>query len=108
MSNLSNEQLGHMTKAEEKIRRKGLMNRDRGFVGNGFWWGMYPTYVGAQSGYGGYLTAAQANPVSPMGDGAPVYGPGGDGGMAGMAGGMAGDAGMTGGMAGSGGDGGSN
>lgn len=87
MSNLSNEQLGRITRDEDEIRRKGLMNPDRGFVGNGFWWGMYPTYVGAQSGYGGYLTAAQADPVSPMGETTSAYGPGGDGGMAGDGGG---------------------
>jgi hypothetical protein len=85
MSNLSHQQLGHITKTEEEIRRKGLTNPDKGFVGNGFWWGMYPTYVGAQSGYGGYLTAAQADPVSPMGDGASVSGPEGVSAVGGMA-----------------------
>jgi hypothetical protein len=82
MSNLSHNQLGHMTRVEDEIRSKGLMNPDRGFVGNGFWWGMYPTYVGAQSGFGQNESYGPSNaPVSSMGATASVYGPGGDGGM---------------------------
>ena len=56
-------------KEEKKIRKQGLMNPDRGFVGNGFWWGMYPTYVGATSGYGSMMTSATPQePVSSSGE----------------------------------------
>ena len=47
MRNLSGAQFD---KEEKKVRQLGLMNRDRGFVGNGFWWGLYPTYAGSGSG----------------------------------------------------------
>jgi len=74
MSNLSNSQFAKAVAEEEKIRRKGLMNSGTGFVGNGFYWGMYPTYIGAGSGYGGYLTTAQNPPVSSSNEGADATG----------------------------------
>jgi hypothetical protein len=74
MSNLSNSQFAQAVAEEEKIRRRGLMNSGTGFVGNGFYWGMYPTYTGSESGYGGYLTTAQNPPVSDSGNGASATG----------------------------------
>lgn len=74
MRNLSNFQFGQMIDREEKIRRRGLMNYGYGFIGNGFYGGMYPTQAGAESGYGGYLTAAQNPPVSDSGEGASATG----------------------------------
>ncbi len=69
MSHLNKAQFKQALSQEDKIRKKGLMNPGRGFVGNGFWWGMYPTYVGALSGYGGMMTTATPQePVSPSGD----------------------------------------
>jgi hypothetical protein len=85
MSNLSNAQLGKMANQEEAIRRQGLLNPDRGFVGNGFWWAGYQTYADKMSGYGGYQTAAQNDLVSPMGDTASVGGPEGVSAVGGMA-----------------------
>jgi hypothetical protein len=70
MSNLSSSQFAQAVAEEERIRKKGLMNSGTGFVGNGFYWGMYPTYTGSTSGYGGYLTTAQNPPVSDSGNGA--------------------------------------
>lgn len=56
-------------KEEKKMRDQGLMNSGRGFVGNGFWWGMYPSYAGAGSGYGGAMSAAAPqDPVSSSGE----------------------------------------
>jgi hypothetical protein len=57
MRSLSNGQFAAATEAE--IRKRGLVNPDRGFSGNGFWWGTYPNQVEKQSGYGGYLTASK-------------------------------------------------
>jgi hypothetical protein len=57
MRSLSNGQFA--AAAEEQIRKRGLVNPDRGFAGNGFWWGLYPYQVTSQSGYGGYMTASQ-------------------------------------------------
>lgn len=74
MSNLSNSQFAKAVEEEENIRRKGLMNFGTGFVGNGFYWGMYPTYTGSTSGYGGYLTTAQNPPVSDSDSGASTTG----------------------------------
>jgi hypothetical protein len=62
MRSLSNNQFAAATEAE--IRKRGLVNPDRGFAGNGFWWGMYPNQVASQSGYGGYLTASQPQAVT--------------------------------------------
>jgi hypothetical protein len=62
MRNLSNGQFA--ITAEDQIRKRGLMNPDRGFVGNGFWWGLYPSQVASQSGYGGYMTASQPQAVN--------------------------------------------
>lgn len=87
MNVLSN-QFTNAISNEEKIRRKGLMNRGGGFVGNGFYWGMYPMSTDQYSGYGGYMTAATNEPVSGMGDTASSDGPGGDGGMGGSGGGF--------------------
>jgi hypothetical protein len=70
---------------EDKVRKKGLMNPDKGFVGNGFYWGMYPVSIDQYSGYGGYLTAAQPEPVSPMGGTSSVSGPEGVSAVGGMA-----------------------
>ena len=54
---------------EDKVRKLGLMNNERGFVGNGFWWGLYPTYAGSGSGYGGMMSsAAPQEPVSSSGE----------------------------------------
>jgi hypothetical protein len=78
MSSLSNAQLGP---SEEEIRKKGAMNPDKGFVGNGFWWGYYPVQVAAQSGYGGYLTASQPQAVNQEGGTASVSDPSGLTGM---------------------------
>jgi hypothetical protein len=78
MSVLSNSQLGP---SEEEVRKKNLMNPDKGFVGNGFWWGAYPTYVAAQSGYGGYMTASQPQAVNEEGGTASVSDPSGLTGM---------------------------
>jgi hypothetical protein len=62
MRSLSNGQFAAATEAE--IRKQGLVNPDKGFSGNGFWWGMYPNQVEKQSGYGGYLTASQPQAVT--------------------------------------------
>lgn len=94
MSNLSNSQFAKAIAEEEKIRRKGLMNPGRGFVGNGFYWGMYPMQAGAGSGYGGYLTAAQNPPVSDSEEGASISGDA----MGSVAPGGGGDAGGSGGF----------
>lgn len=94
MSSLSNSQFAKAVAEEEKIRRKGLMNPGRGFVGNGFYWGMYPTYIGAASGYGGYLTTTQNPPVSDSGEGASLSGDA----MGSVAPGGGGDAGGSGGF----------
>lgn len=61
MRNLSRAQFD---KEENKVRQLGLTNRDRGFVGNGFWWGLYPTYAGSGSGYGNMMSSAM--PQEPM------------------------------------------
>ncbi len=94
MSSLSNSQFAKAMAEEEKIRRKGLMNSGRGFVGNGFYWGMYPMQAGAGSGYGGYLTAAQNPPVSDSGEGVSISGDA----MGSVAPGGGGDAGGSGGF----------
>jgi hypothetical protein len=94
MSNLSNSQFAQAVAEEENIRRKGLMNSGTGFVGNGFYWGMYPMQAGAGSGYGGYLTAAQNPPVSDSGEGASISGDA----MGSVAPGGGGDAGGSGGF----------
>jgi hypothetical protein len=94
MSSLSNSQFAQAVAEEEKIRSKGLMNPGRGFVGNGFYWGMYPMQAGAGSGYGGYLTAAQNPPVSDSGEGASISGDA----MGSVAPGGGGDAGGSGGF----------
>lgn len=78
MSSLSNSQFD---KAEEEVRKKNLMNPDKGFVGNGFWWGYYPVQVAAQSGYGGYMTASQPQAVNEEGGTASVSDPSGLTGM---------------------------
>ena len=74
MSNLSNSQFAQAIAEEEKIRRQGLMNSGTGFVGNGFYWGMYPTSTNSTSGYGGYLTTVQNPPVSDSDRGASATG----------------------------------
>jgi len=79
MNVLSN-QFTNAVANEEKIRKQGLMNPDKGFVGNGFYWGMYPMSISQYSGYGGYMTAATNEPTSGMGETASSEGPGGDGG----------------------------
>jgi len=79
MNVLSN-QFTNAVANEEKIRRQGLMNPDKGFVGNGFYSAMYPISISQYSGYGGYMTAAVNEPVSGMGETASSEGPGGDGG----------------------------
>jgi len=84
MNVLSN-QFTNAIATEEKIRKKGLMNPDKGFVGNGFYWGMYPMSVDQYSGYGGYMTAATNEPSSPSGDTATAA----DGGGVSAVGGMA-------------------
>ena len=61
MRNLSKAQF---EKEEKKVRQLGLMNRGGGFVGNGFWWGLYPTYAGSGSGYGNMMSSAM--PQEPM------------------------------------------
>jgi hypothetical protein len=69
MNPLNNKQFKDALSQEETIRKQGLMNPDKGFVGNGFWWGYYPTFVSAQSGYGGYMTSAMPQaPVSDSGE----------------------------------------
>ena len=78
MSSLSNSQFAT---TEAEIRKRDVMNPDKGFVGNGYWWGMYPTYVAAQSGYGGYMTASQPQAVNEEGGTASVSDPSGLGGM---------------------------
>ena len=62
MRSLSNGQFA--AAAEEQIRKRGLVNPDRVFAGNGFWWGLYPYQVTSQSGYGGYMTASQPQAVN--------------------------------------------
>lgn len=62
MSSLNNNQFKDALSQENKVRKKGLMNPDKGFVGNGFWWGYYPTFLNAENGYGGYMTAAMPQP----------------------------------------------
>jgi hypothetical protein len=94
MSNLSNSQFAKAVEEEERIRGRGLMNSGTGFVGNGFYWGMYPMQAGAGSGYGGYLTAAQNPPVSDSGEGASISGDA----MGSVAPGGGGDAGGSGGF----------
>lgn len=94
MSNLSNSQFAQAVAEEEKIRRQGLMNSGTGFVGNGFYSGMYPMQAGAGSGYGGYLTAAQNPPVSDSGEGVSISGDA----MGSVAPGGGGDAGGSGGF----------
>ena len=94
MSSLSNSQFAKAMAEEEKIRRKGLMTSGRGFLGNGFYWGMYPMQAGAGSGYGGYLTAAQNPTVSDSGEGASISGDA----MGSVAPGGGGDAGGSGGF----------
>jgi hypothetical protein len=66
MRSLSNGQFAAATEAE--IRKRGLVNPDRGFAGNGFWWGMYPNQVASQSGYGGYMTSGKNEPINPDSD----------------------------------------
>jgi len=78
MRNLSKAQF---EKEEAKIRKRGLVNPDKNFSGNGFWWGYYPVQVAAQSGYGGYLTASQPQAVDSEGGTASVSDPSGLGGM---------------------------
>ena len=71
MRNLSRAQFD---KEEKKVRQLGLMNRDRGFVGNGFWWGLYPTYAGSGSGYGSMMSSAMPQePMSPSGETASAF-----------------------------------
>ena len=66
MRNLSRAQFD---KEEKKVRQLGLMNNERGFVGNGFWWGLYPTYAGSGSGYGSMMSSAMPQePVSSSGE----------------------------------------
>jgi hypothetical protein len=84
MSVLSN-QFSNAIQQEENVRKKGLMNPDRGFVGNGFYWGMYPMSTDQYSGYGGYMSAASNPPVSSAGDTATAS----DGGGVSAVGGMA-------------------
>jgi hypothetical protein len=84
MTVLSN-QFSDAMKEEDKVRKKGLMNPSRGYVGNGFYWGMYPMSTDEYSGYGGYMTATQQDPVSPMGQTATAA----DGGGVSAVGGMA-------------------
>lgn len=78
MNPLSNSQFAT---TEAEIRKRGLVNPDKGFVGNGYWWGMYPSYYAAQSGYGGHLTASQPQAVNQEGGTASVSDPSGLTGM---------------------------
>lgn len=65
---LNQEQFADAIAKEERVRKLGLLNPDRGFSGNGFYWGMYPMSTDQYSGYGGYMSAATHEPISPMGE----------------------------------------
>lgn len=56
-------------KEEKRIRKLGYMNSGYGYIGNGFYYGMYPSFYGASSGYGGVMsTAMPQDPVSSSGE----------------------------------------
>jgi hypothetical protein len=47
----------------------GQLNPDKGFVGNGFWWGSYPAYTDQRSGFLQNESYGPPNaPISPMGE----------------------------------------
>jgi hypothetical protein len=66
---LNREQFQDAIAQEEQIRRMGQLNPDKGFVGNGFWWGSYPAYTDQRSGFLQNESYGPPNaPISPMGE----------------------------------------
>jgi hypothetical protein len=82
---LSNEQFKKQVREEEKIKRRGLVNPNTGYVGNGFWWNGYTYQTDEYNGYGGVDSAPQNPPMHDTGATAAAS----DGGGVSAVGGMA-------------------